>query len=189
MKRSDLVGKKFHHLEVLYLSDIDRTGHTRWMCKCDCGREKVVSADHLTRKSSPVISCGCKSIRAGSDNSQWTGYEEISGNWWYQHVTRERTQKYRDRVPVTITKEYAWGLFVKQDRKCALSGIELCISGTYQYNTASIDRIDSSKGYEIGNIQWVHKHVNFMKRTYSQEYFIKLCELICKHSGNSCEVK
>jgi hypothetical protein len=51
-----------------------------------------------------------------------------------------------------------------------------------KYSTASIDRIDSSKGYEEGNIQWVHKHVNFMKRTYSQDYFIDMCKKIAEHN-------
>lgn len=47
-----------------------------------------------------------------------------------------------------------------------------------EYNTASLDRIDSSKPYIIDNIQWVHKDINFMKRTYSHDYFIKLCKLV-----------
>jgi hypothetical protein len=59
------------------------------------------------------------------------------------------------------------------------------ISNTSKYSTASIDRIDSSKGYILGNIQWVHKDVNFMKRTYSQEYFVKMCKLITEN----CEIK
>lgn len=25
------------------------------------------------------------------------------------------------------------------------------------------DRIDPNKGYIIGNVQWVHKHINMMK--------------------------
>lgn len=70
-----------------------------------------------------------------------------------------------------------------------ICGVDLTISGTYMYNTASLDRIDNSKGYEEGNIQWVHKDVNFMKRTYSQEYFIKLCTLISENcSGGKCEL-
>lgn len=114
---------------------------------------------------------------------QWKGLGDISGGWWSSHVTRERKQNIRTRVPVEITIEYAWELFLKQNRKCALSGVELTISKTSRYNTASIDRIDSSKGYIEGNIQWVHKHVNFMKRTYSQEYFIEMCRKITKYNN------
>jgi hypothetical protein len=129
-------------------------------------------------------------IKAGKDHAQWKGIGDISGRWWYNHVTRERTQGARERVPVTITIEYAWGLFLKQDRKCALSGLPLSI-GNNRYNDASIDRIDSSKGYEEGNVQWVHKHINFMKRTYSQDYFIRMCRLVAKHgapAAGGCEI-
>ena len=41
--------------------------------------------------------------------------------------------------------------------------------------TASLDRIDQNKGYEIGNVQWVHKDVNLMKMYLDEKYFIGLC--------------
>ena len=182
MKIIDLSGKKFNKLTVISKAASTRGGSITWNCICDCGNSCVYSSNHLTRKSQPVKSCGCSRFKRGNQHKQWNGYEGLSGGWWYNHVERERTQKYRVRVPVTITKEYAWELFIKQDRKCALSGIELVIAGDSKYNTASIDRIDSSKGYEEGNVQWVHKHVNFMKRTYSQEYFIELCKKIAENN-------
>lgn len=85
-------------------------------------------------------------------------------------------------------------MFLQQGKKCALSGIPLTISSTRKYNTASIDRIDNGKGYETGNIQWVHKHVNFMKRDHSVDYFIKLCTMVADNQrgevcAGGCEVK
>ena len=37
--------------------------------------------------------------------------------------------------------------------------------------TASLDRIDSTKGYVRGNIQWVHKDINWFKRDYPKISF------------------
>ena len=184
----DLTGKKFHKLLVLERSGSNRQGGSSWLCLCECGKEKVFSSDHLTRKSYPVKSCGCEAIKKGPKHSQWTGYEEISGNWFYNHILRERKQKHRTRVPVEITAKEIWDLFLKQDRKCALSGLPLTISGSSRYNDASVDRIDSSKGYTIDNVQWVHKHINFMKRTYSQDYFIEMCKKVAENSG-ACDLK
>lgn len=48
--------------------------------------------------------------------------------------------------------------------------------------TASLDRIDSSRGYEIDNIQWVHKDVNKMKMGLSQNEFIDICKIISKNN-------
>lgn len=49
----DLTGQRFGRLTVVKL---DRTGkHTYWLCKCDCGNEKVIRSDCL----GAVRSCGC----------------------------------------------------------------------------------------------------------------------------------
>ena len=187
-KIRDLQGQKFHKLEVIERAGSNRQGSVTWLCRCECGKETVYSSDHLTRKNSPVKSCGCSAKASGARHSQWKGCGEISGNWFYNHVLRERKQGDRARVSVELTVDEAWELFLRQERKCALSGLPLTISPTGKYNDASIDRIDSSKGYIIENVQWVHKHINFMKRTYSQEYFIKMCKAVAETAGGACEV-
>lgn len=51
--------------------------------------------------------------------------------------------------------------------------------------TASLDRIDSSKGYVIGNVQWVHKTINTMKMDLANSEFIKLCQMVAKNHDNN----
>jgi len=68
-------------------------------------------------------------------------------------------------------------IFLEQDKKCALTNLDIEM-GT----TASLDRIDSSKGYINGNIQWLHKNVNQMKWDLNQSHFISLCELIVENN-------
>lgn len=179
--KKDLTGQTFGELTAIKPLSKNRSGHTVWLFTCSCGNEYSCSMDWVTRKKSPVKSCGClkKSIK-GSKHHQWNGYGEISGNWWYGHVLRERKQNVREKIPVTVTIKEAWELYIKQEKKCALSGVELKIDSTLRYNTASIDRIDSSRGYEVDNIQWVHKHINFMKRTYTQDYFIDMCKKVAE---------
>lgn len=183
--KRNLAGQKFNELTAIEPISKNRSGHTVWKFKCSCGADYTCSMDWVTRKKTPVKSCGClkKGIK-GPNHPQWNGYADISGNWWYNHVLRERKQTARIKVAVTITIEEAWNIFIKQNKKCALSGIILRIDSTNKYNTASIDRIDSSKGYEIDNVQWVHKHVNFMKRIYSQQYFIEICKKIASTHQN-----
>jgi hypothetical protein len=60
--------------------------------------------------------------------------------------------------------------------ECALTGWKL--SMTYSDCTASFDRIDSSKPYELGNVQWVHAMVNMCKNKYSQDKFIAMCRAV-----------
>ncbi len=188
MKIIDLTGRKINNFTIIMRSASNRRSEVMWLCECICGVKKTLSTNHLIRKTQPVKSCGCLAIKQGARHSQWKGCGDISGNWWYNHVLRERKQNTRERIPVNITVEYAWDLFLKQNKKCALSGLDITIALTSKYNTASIDRIDSSKGYEIGNIQWVNKDINFMKRTYSQEYFINMCSLVSQYNiSKECE--
>ena len=50
-------------------------------------------------------------------------------------------------------------LLSKQNNKCKLSNIEISLED----RTASLDRKDSSKGYMLSNVQWVHRNINYMK--------------------------
>lgn len=49
----------------------------------------------------------------------------------------------------------------------------------------SLDRIDSSKGYIPGNIQWVHKDVNSLKSNFDEEESIKWCTMIAEYRGHA----
>lgn len=51
--------------------------------------------------------------------------------------------------------------------------------------TASLDRIDSAKGYVEGNVQWVHKRINLMKGTLSEKDFIAFCQMVVTYGRAS----
>lgn len=88
-----------------------------------------------------------------------------------------------------ITIEDAWEQFKGQDGKCALSGLPIDLpKSRYELDsikTASLDRIDSSIGYTKENIQWVHKHINMMKRALVQSEFIELCKAVAQHADKA----
>jgi hypothetical protein len=67
---------------------------------------------------------------------------------------------------------------VNQDFRCALSGWPIGWSDVGAIHTASIDRVDSSLGYVVGNIQIVHKDVNMAKQQFTQDYFLVLCAAV-----------
>lgn len=134
-------------------------------------------AAHL--KSGATKSCGCK--RRKNLHPKWNGIGDISGNY-IDSIKRGAKSRSLD---FTITKEYIWDLFLKQDRKCALSGVDIVINFQVSYglkHTASLDRIDSTRGYIEGNVQWVHQDINYMKSNYTQKYFIDICKKIAKRN-------
>lgn len=112
-------------------------------------------------------------------------HREISGSYW-KRVKRGA----RDRgLQVEITIEDAYDVFVAQNSRCALSGCFINFSkketNVENRHTASLDRIDSQKGYVQGNIQWVHKKFQWMKGDLPQEEFVKRCGEVYKHMTKS----
>ena len=56
-KRIDLTGQRFGRLVVLEFAGKSKNGHSKWLCKCDCGNEATVRYEALKRGD--TISCGC----------------------------------------------------------------------------------------------------------------------------------
>lgn len=54
---NDLIGVRFGRLEVIQISESAKSGHSKWLCKCDCGGETIVLGSNLRRGH--TTSCGC----------------------------------------------------------------------------------------------------------------------------------
>jgi hypothetical protein len=134
---------------------------------CGCHRQDV--STKLLRK--------WRALGGVNFNRQFVG--NLSGATWYRIMSNAKERG----LNVSITKEEAWDLFQKQNGRCALTGMELVLSPLFKdkvTNTASLDRIDSSRGYTMDNVQWIHKDVNLMKLDYPNEYFISICKLVAE---------
>lgn len=77
-----------------------------------------------------------------------------------------------------ISIEDIWDQYIKQNKKCALSGLDILFSLDDQLKTASVDRKDSDKGYTKDNIQIVHKDINYLKMDLSEKRLYDLCKFI-----------
>lgn len=180
--RRRLIGRKFGKLTVVAFSHLAKLNKTVWLCRCDCGGEKKVRSDCLQKGATQ--SCGCLANPIGPSNKQWRGFGRISQSLWYKYMVDAKKRG----IPFTITIEYAWELFTKQNGKCALTGESLTFghSKVDANRNASLDRIHPAKGYSEGNVQWVTKRVNFAKQGLEQEAFIQLCRQVARYSDSSC---
>lgn len=95
----------------------------------------------------------------------------------YSFVRKYQANAILRDIEWNVTFEYLADLLIEQDFKCALTEWDIDAMEV-QKNTASLDRIDSSKGYTEGNVQWVHKMVNMSKQSYTQEEFIDMCKSV-----------
>jgi hypothetical protein len=180
------IGKTYNNLTIRKIYRDSSQKIKRIMCECDCacGNKKITRLEAVLSKR--VISCGCayknRKSMLGNKNPAFTGVGDI-GSRYFNDVLKVSAKK--RKIPFNLTKEYLWDLFIKQDKKCAYTKIPLHFgrAGYTLETTASLDRIDNSKGYEEGNVQWVLKDINRMKWVFDSKYFVELCTLVAETKG------
>lgn len=176
--KTDIIDKRFGRLLVISANGTNHRHDHLYLCKCDCGAEKSVKRTNLVRGL--TTSCGCKHGSDSTLNTRWKGEGQISGSTWalIKKGARDRN------IQITITLKEVWQQFENQEGKCALTGEPLILPKNcrdYSGN-ASLDRIDSSLPYQIGNIQWVTKDVNLMKRNFTTDRFLATCIKVANHN-------
>lgn len=143
---------------------------------------KLAIINHgLPLRSSPARFKRLREYKRGAA-SLWKGYGEVSGTV----ICGIRNSAKQRNLEFDIDAKFLWELYLEQDGKCALSGTEIVFrfkEGHTQRTcqTASLDRIDSSKGYTKDNVQWVHKSIQRMKWDMSDDIFVKWCTMIAKN--------
>jgi hypothetical protein len=176
----------------------NRSQQILFKVKCTCNKEQFVRAYFL---ESGRQTC-CKQCRSkinyniAKQQDKKIGfiklYHEGVGNftkttyWYFKNNAKKRGIEWNDK----LTIEYLYNLLLEQNKKCKLTGLDIDLTESrinsninFELMTASLDRIDSLKGYEPNNVQWVHKHINKMKNNFNEDYFINMCELIVNHAN------
>lgn len=135
-------------------------------------------------------SCATKVANAKKIGKDKSTFGDLGGV--FANMTKKEAR--RRNLEYSVTNEYLWNLFLKQGKKCALTGLDITLSHklknkcpNYDLITASLDRIDSSKGYIKDNIQWVHKVINIMKNTLTNEQFIFMCTKVSEFKKDNFE--
>ena len=165
----DLTGEKFGRLIVIKRNYPNgKYGHLKWLCKCDCGEERIVWGNNLIRGNTK--SCGClyketspknrKNLPPGIANMRTI----ISG---YKDSARIRGYDYK------LTEEQFKELTQKGCYYCGAKPNNVTnykkYNENYIYN--GLDRVDNNKGYEIGNVVPCCKFCNQAKSNFTLQEF------------------
>lgn len=166
------VGHKFGDWELLEVKPLRANPNNKYdlyySCRCKCGVEKPVLCYNLIKeKTTRCYECSTVD-KIGSGNPFWKGTSVISSS----RFTRMKRQAKERGIEFLLEIQDFEDKLLDQNYICALTGMELT------KETWSLDRIDSSKPYEVGNIQWVHKDINIMKNKFEEDYFIEMCKKV-----------
>lgn len=162
------VGEQIRNAVLLRRGAQDKWRSCRWYWRClNCGVENGPSVIQKIKQAS-----GCRKCMVyprGASNPNWCGHELLTGRWLQQY----RSDAAKKRREWSVTPEYLWALWLAQGGRCAYTGWAL-----QHGRDASLDRIDSSRGYAPDNVQWVHQDINRMKTDLSDKRFRELCAAV-----------
>lgn len=167
---------------------VSKLGQLHRVCVCSCGNKGIISYYRLVHgKAECCTKCAPRiNAKKGVEDPSYKGTANISGTYFGRLKAKAKINK----VEFNITIHELQDLLEVQNFKCALSGMDIKynpnigVKANQTTNLASVDRIDSSKGYVKGNIQWVHKDINTMKMDLNQNQFIDYCRKIVAYGAS-----
>ena len=124
MSFKDLTNKKFHRLTVL--KRVENLGkNSQWLCRCDCGKEKVIRGNSLTTGNTK--SCGCLNSEVHRDiaktlfKKKWVPIDQ--GDYYDIPLSNNKYTKI-DKSDYEKIKSYSW--YYTSNGYASSGGINKC---------------------------------------------------------------
>lgn len=174
-KRQNLEGKRFGRLTAVSPTEKrESTGCVKWLCKCDCGRETIVSVNALNMGNTK--SCGCLHI----DTIRRLNLKEKGVAAMTQVYNSYKGGARARELPFLLSKDYFSLLTKRVCFYCGAPPKNLCnpkgANGSYTYT--GIDRVDNTKGYLPENVVPCCDLCNTAKNQLNQIEFLRLVKNI-----------
>jgi hypothetical protein len=152
VKLQDLAGERFGRWIVLRWAGKDKHRNALWLCRCDCGKERVVTSNSL--RTGHTKSCGCLSREIAAQRQHKHGHarrnETPEYRTWKAMLTRccnPHAPNYPDYGGRGIT-------VCDRCRDSFGSFLEDMGEKPEPKHLYSIDRINNEAHYEPGNCRW-----------------------------------
>lgn len=169
------IGDKSKHWTVI--EDIKKRSNGLYLLvvQCDCGKTREMSTSEFL---DPNSCFQCPSCAQKENHAKLTLLNGRIGELTKTRYSKiKRSAETRD-IKFNVSIEYLWNLFESQNKICAITGEKI-----EHIEDASLDRIDSSKGYIEGNLQWVTIQANLSKHTMTMEELYEFCRKVLNHAN------
>lgn len=168
----------------------------------ECGKAFVKPNKEITRRKKAgksqfycTQSCAVKVVnrqtgspwlKGGKTDKNGRRADVLSPFRWF--ILRGKARK--DKGFCDLTPEYLKEVYESQQGLCPISGQALVVpittngflDGLNPYN-ASMDRLDNSRGYVIGNIRFVAVMANYARNIFTDQQLIEFCCAVAARHG------
>lgn len=160
-KMIDLTGQRYGNLIVIRISENEPCKKKKWLCKCDCGANVIVSGSNLrSGHTKHCKKCGNEVARSKKIKHGMTGTKLYYV--WEAMINRCGNPNSKSYVDYG-----AKGISVCDDWHDASVFIKWALENGYKEGL-EIDRIDTFKGYSPDNCRWVTKQINANNKTINK---------------------
>lgn len=167
-------GQKINNLTIIEYEPYIPNIRTKIKVKCDCGLIYSISSSEIQKTKCCKI---CHNKKIGIEHGSYKGTKYITGTYFSQIKLNAKLRNLKFNLNIIFLDE----LLQSQNFKCYLSGRSISV----HEHTASLDRIDSKKGYKKNNVAWVHKDIQRMKSDFDLSYFQQTCSMIHQQLTNN----
>lgn len=146
LKSSDLTGKRFGRLVALkrIKSEPDKT---KWLCRCDCGKEIIVFTKNLTRNHTK--SCGCYNVERAIETNTT---HDMCGTRLYK-IWQDMKRRCSSPSEKSFKDYGGRGITVCQEWEEFEPFMKWALTVGYK-DDLTIDRINVNGNYEPDNCKW-----------------------------------
>lgn len=190
----NIIGETYNQLTVIEDLGINKSNknHLRIIkCKCSCGN--MTTTNYRDVKRGHTRSCGCfrkseevleklslhgkKMQQLGKLN---IGYNRVDDDTKFRYYIKQIKRRQKSSALTIEDLRIQWNI---QQGVCVYTNIPLILANHTDYDyprfmQASVDRINSDLGYEVGNIQFVSITCNYAKNAMTHDEMKTFIDII-----------
>lgn len=145
-----LAGKRYGRILVLRRADNDKWQQTTWLCRCDCGAEKIIKGNNLSRGQTQ--SCGCYKLEKISALNRTHGQGGVATKTAEYRIWANMVNRCTNPNNPAFKDYGGRGIMVcKRWRKFENFYADM---GRRPSASLSVDRKKNGEGYSKGNCRW-----------------------------------